>query len=123
MRRVDDAAEFSRALEMVKRESKAAFGDETVLIEKFIARPRHIEVQIAGDRHGNLIHLFERECSIQRNYQKLIEEAPALVPRCGDPRASCSTPRSAWAGRSDTTLSAPSNFSSMPTAAIPGSSK
>ncbi len=77
MRRVDDEAGFLRALELAKRESLAAFGDDTVLIEKFIARPRHIEVQLAGDRHGNLIHLFERECSIQRNYQKLVEEVPA----------------------------------------------
>jgi 3-methylcrotonyl-CoA carboxylase alpha subunit len=77
MRRVEDAASFLRALELAKREALAAFGDDSVLIEKFVARPRHIEVQIAGDRHGNLIHLFERECSIQRNFQKLVEEAPA----------------------------------------------
>ncbi|MGD0073017.1 MAG: biotin carboxylase N-terminal domain-containing protein [Candidatus Binataceae bacterium] len=77
MRRVDDEAGFARALELVKREAFAAFANDEVLIEKLIARPRHIEVQLAGDRHGNLIHLFERECSIQRNYQKLVEEAPA----------------------------------------------
>ena len=77
LRRVEEAAGFLRALELAKRESLAAFGDDTVLLEKFIARPRHIEVQLAGDKHGNLIHLFERECSIQRNYQKLVEEAPA----------------------------------------------
>jgi acetyl/propionyl-CoA carboxylase alpha subunit len=77
MRRVDDGAGFSRALELAKREALAAFGNDEMLIEKFIARPRHIEVQLAGDKHGNLIHLFERECSIQRNYQKLVEEAPA----------------------------------------------
>jgi 3-methylcrotonyl-CoA carboxylase alpha subunit len=77
MRRVDDAGGFSRALEMAKREALAAFGNDQMLIEKFIARPRHIEVQLAGDKHGNLIHLFERECSIQRNYQKVVEEAPA----------------------------------------------
>ena len=77
MRRVDDGGGFSRALELAKREALAAFGNDEVLIEKFIARPRHLEVQLAGDKHGNLIHLFERECSIQRNYQKLVEEAPA----------------------------------------------
>src|SRR5208337_4566170 len=77
MRRVDDGAGFSRALELAKREALAAFGNDQMLIEKFIARPRHLEVQLAGDKHGNLIHLFERECSIQRNYQKLVEEAPA----------------------------------------------
>ncbi|HTY53706.1 MAG TPA: biotin carboxylase N-terminal domain-containing protein [Candidatus Binataceae bacterium] len=77
MRRVDDSAGFPRALELAKREALAAFGSDQMLIEKFIARPRHIEVQLAGDKHGNLIHLFERECSIQRNYQKVVEEAPA----------------------------------------------
>jgi 3-methylcrotonyl-CoA carboxylase alpha subunit len=77
MRRVDDASSFHSSVELAKREARAAFGDDRVLIEKYIARPRHLEVQLAGDKHSNLIHLFERECSIQRNYQKVIEEAPA----------------------------------------------
>ena len=77
MRRVDDLADFAAQLELAKKEAMRAFGDERVLIEKLIERPRHLEVQLAGDRHGNLVHLFERECSIQRNYQKVIEEAPA----------------------------------------------
>ena len=67
-------------LELARREARRAFGDERVLIEKLILRPRHLEVAVAGDRHGNLVHLYERECSIQRNYQKVIEEAPA--PDC-----------------------------------------
>jgi 3-methylcrotonyl-CoA carboxylase alpha subunit len=77
MRRVDDIADFPAQLELARHEARRAFGDDRVLIEKLIQRPRHLEVQLAGDRHGNLVHLFERECSIQRNYQKVIEEAPA----------------------------------------------
>ena len=77
MRRVDHAEELSQALALARREAEAAFGDPSLLLEKLVLRPRHIEVQIAGDKHGNLIHLYERECSIQRNYQKLVEEAPA----------------------------------------------
>jgi len=77
MRRVDDLADFPAQLDLARREAQRAFGDDRVLIEKLIVRPRHLEVQIGGDHHGHLVHLFERECSIQRNYQKVIEEAPA----------------------------------------------
>lgn len=77
MRIVYQPAEFADTLNIVQTESGAAFGDSRVLLERYIATPRHIEVQIAGDQHGNHIHLFERECSIQRHYQKVIEEAPA----------------------------------------------
>ena len=77
MRRVDDLSDFATQLETAKREALRAFGDERVLLEKLILQPRHLEVQLAGDHHKNLVHLFERECSIQRNYQKIIEEAPA----------------------------------------------
>jgi 3-methylcrotonyl-CoA carboxylase alpha subunit len=77
MRRVDDAKEFKTALAAAKAEAEAAFGDGSVLLEKFILNPRHLEVQLAGDRTGNLVHLFERDCSVQRNNQKLLEEAPA----------------------------------------------
>jgi 3-methylcrotonyl-CoA carboxylase alpha subunit len=77
MRRVDDLADFPAQLDLARREAQRAFGDDRVLIEKLIERPRHLEVQLAGDTHGRLVHLFERECSIQRNYQKVIEEAPA----------------------------------------------
>ncbi|NDW05498.1 acetyl/propionyl/methylcrotonyl-CoA carboxylase subunit alpha [Jiella pacifica] len=77
MRRVDDPAEFETALEGARREAKAAFGDPHCLIEKFVATPRHIEIQVFGDQHGNVVHLFERDCSLQRRHQKVIEEAPA----------------------------------------------
>ncbi len=77
MRVVADAGEFARALDGARREAKGAFGDDTMLIERYLERPRHIEVQIFGDSHGNIVHLFERDCSIQRRHQKIVEEAPA----------------------------------------------
>jgi 3-methylcrotonyl-CoA carboxylase alpha subunit len=77
MRRVDKAADFQDALESCKREAASSFGDDRVLIEKYILSPRHIEVQVFGDSHGNVVHLFERDCSLQRRHQKVIEEAPA----------------------------------------------
>ena len=77
MRRVDAAAEFHDMLASCWREAAASFGDDRVLIEKYIERPRHIEVQVFGDAHGNVVHLFERDCSLQRRHQKVIEEAPA----------------------------------------------
>ena len=77
MRRVDDPADFPEALAAAKREAKAAFGDEAVLVEKYVEKPRHIEVQVFGDNFGNAVHLFERDCSAQRRHQKVIEEAPA----------------------------------------------
>jgi 3-methylcrotonyl-CoA carboxylase alpha subunit len=82
MRAVERPEDLAPALALARAEAQAGFGDPSLLIEKLIQRPRHLEVQLAGDKHGNLIHLFERECSIQRNYQKLIEEAPApnLLP-------------------------------------------
>ena len=77
MRRVDAAKDFEDALESCKREAASSFGDDRVLIEKYILSPRHIEVQVFGDSHGNVVHLFERDCSLQRRHQKVIEEAPA----------------------------------------------
>lgn len=79
MRVVEDPDEFSRSMEMAQSEARSAFGDHRVFIEKYIARPRHIEFQILADAHGNVIHLFERECSIQRRHQKVVEEAPSSV--------------------------------------------
>ncbi len=77
MRPVHDIAGLRDALIAARREAEAAFGDGRLLIEKLIARPRHVEVQVLGDKHGHLLHLFERDCSVQRNNQKLLEEAPA----------------------------------------------
>ncbi len=77
MRKVDAAADFLDALASCQREAAASFGNDHVLIEKYILTPRHIEVQVFGDTHGNVVHLFERDCSLQRRHQKVIEEAPA----------------------------------------------
>ena len=77
MRRVDKHAEFDTALEGAAREAQSAFGDPRVLIEKYVTAPRHVEMQVFADRHGNVIHLNERDCSLQRRHQKVIEEAPA----------------------------------------------
>lgn len=77
LRRVDDPDAFADALAAARREAKATFGDDQVLVEKLIETPRHIEVQVFGDRHGNVVHLFERDCSMQRRHQKIVEEAPA----------------------------------------------
>ncbi len=77
MRKVDAAKDFADALESCKREAASSFGNDVVLLEKWIHSPRHIEVQLFGDAHGNVVHLFERDCSLQRRHQKVIEEAPA----------------------------------------------
>jgi 3-methylcrotonyl-CoA carboxylase alpha subunit len=77
MRAVDKAADFAEALASCKREAINSFGDDAVLIEKYVQRPRHIEIQVFGDTHGNCVYLFERDCSVQRRHQKVLEEAPA----------------------------------------------
>jgi 3-methylcrotonyl-CoA carboxylase alpha subunit len=77
MRRVDESADFAAALASARREAKAAFGDDRMLVEKYLLGPRHIELQIFADGRGHVLHLFERDCSIQRRHQKVIEEAPA----------------------------------------------
>ena len=77
MRVVRAAADFAAALQSARQEGASAFGDDRVLIERYLERPRHIEVQVFGDSHGNAVHLFERDCSAQRRHQKVIEEAPA----------------------------------------------
>ena len=76
MRRVERVADFDAALESAQREAASAFGDPRVLVEKYILSPRHIEIQVFADAHGHVVHLFERDCSLQRRHQKVIEEAP-----------------------------------------------
>ena len=77
MRRVERSSDFVEALHAARREGSASFGNPQVLIEKYVLSPRHIEIQVFGDNHGGAVHLFERDCSLQRRHQKVIEEAPA----------------------------------------------
>ncbi|MCU1654790.1 MAG: Methylcrotonoyl-CoA carboxylase, partial [Pseudonocardia sp.] len=77
MRVVRTGAELADAMDSARREAASAFGDGTVFLERYVSDPRHVEVQILGDSHGAVVHLFERECSIQRRYQKIVEEAPS----------------------------------------------
>jgi 3-methylcrotonyl-CoA carboxylase alpha subunit len=97
MRIVRSASELAAAVVSAKREAKAAFGDDRVLIEKFVESPRHIEVQIVGDSHGNLVSLFERECTLQRRHQKVIEEAPSPTLDAAQREAVCAAARKAAA--------------------------
>ena len=95
MRVVRAAGELSAALTSAKREALAAFGDDRMLIEKYVDNPRHIEVQIVGDSHGNLVSLFERECTLQRRHQKVIEEAPSPTLDSAQREAVCAAARKA----------------------------
>jgi 3-methylcrotonyl-CoA carboxylase alpha subunit len=95
MRVVSSAAELAGAIVSAKREAKAAFGDDRMLIEKFVQNPRHIEVQIVGDSHGNLLSLFERECTLQRRHQKVIEEAPSPTLDASQRETVCAAARKA----------------------------
>src|SRR3979490_1943079 len=95
MRIVRSAVELAAAIVSAKREAKAAFGDDRMLIEKFVDNPRHIEVQIVGDSHGNLLSLFERECTLQRRHQKVIEEAPSPTLSATQREAVCAAARKA----------------------------
>ncbi|GAB3955570.1 acetyl-CoA carboxylase biotin carboxylase subunit [Spirosoma harenae] len=79
MRIVENEADFDEQMDRAVSEAQSAFGDGSVFIEKYVTSPRHIEIQILGDQHGNIIHLFERECSIQRRHQKVVEEAPSSI--------------------------------------------
>lgn len=90
MRRVERSADFAESLASCRREAASSFGDDRVLIEKYILSPRHIEVQVFGDAHGNVVHLFERDCSLQRRHQKVIEEAPAPGMDAATREAVCS---------------------------------
>jgi 3-methylcrotonyl-CoA carboxylase alpha subunit len=95
MRIVRSAAELSQAIVSAKREAKAAFGDDQLLIEKYVDNPRHIEVQVIGDSHGNLLSLFERECTLQRRHQKVVEEAPSPTLNAPQRETVCAAARRA----------------------------
>jgi 3-methylcrotonyl-CoA carboxylase alpha subunit len=97
MRIVRSAGELGPAVVSAKREAKAAFGDDRILVERFIENPRHIEVQVIGDSHGNLLSLFERECTLQRRHQKVIEEAPSPTLNNKQREAVCAAARKAAA--------------------------
>ena len=97
MRVVRSAGELAAAVVSAKREAKAAFGDDRMLIEKYVDNPRHIEVQVIGDSHGNLLSLFERECTLQRRHQKVIEEAPSPTLDAAGREAVCAAARKAAA--------------------------
>jgi 3-methylcrotonyl-CoA carboxylase alpha subunit len=97
MRVVRSAAELGPAIVSAKREAKAAFGDDRMLIEKYVDNPRHIEVQVIGDSHGNLVSLFERECTLQRRHQKVIEEAPSPTLNPAQRETVCAAARKAAA--------------------------
>jgi 3-methylcrotonyl-CoA carboxylase alpha subunit len=97
MRVVRSAGELAAAIVSAKREAKAAFGDDRMLIEKYVDNPRHIEVQVIGDSHGNLVSLFERECTLQRRHQKVIEEAPSPTLSPAQREAVCAAARKAAA--------------------------
>ena len=112
-----DDKEAAEGFASCRTEAKNAFGDDRVFIEKFVEEPRHIEIQVLGDAHGNVVYLWERECSIQRRHQKVIEEAPSPVPRRGDPQGHGRAGRGAGQGRAATSRPAPSSSSSARTRA------
>src|SRR5260370_37587583 len=97
MRIVRSAGELAAAIVSAKREAKAAFGDDRMLIEKFVDNPRHIEVQGIGDSHGNLLPLFERDCTLQRRHQQVIEEAPSPTIDAAGLQSVCAAARKAAA--------------------------
>ena len=79
MRVVEKVEDFEEQMQLAVSEATSAFGDGSVFIERYVGSPRHIEIQVLGDSHGNIVYLFERECSVQRRHQKVVEEAPSAV--------------------------------------------
>ena len=122
MRRVETPAELPPAIAEAMREAGSAFGDARVFLEQAVLRPRHIEVQILADATGDTVHLFERDCSVQRRHQKVIEIAPAPEPRRGAAHGAAPATPSRSRSRSATRTPAPSSSSSTPPATAPASS-
>ena len=120
MRVVRSAEEYDEAVAAAKREALSSFGDDTMLVEKYVEHGRHIEVQVMADAHGNVVHLFERDCSTQRRHQKVLEEAPAptITPEVRELVTSSAV---ALASTSATRTPAPSSSCSTPTPARPTS--
>ena len=112
MRVVRNEKELKQAYPDARSEARKAFGDDTVFLEKFIDQPKHIEVQIMGDNHGNIVHLYERDCSVQRRFQKVVEVAPARGSS-KKPRTSSTSTRSRSPAASTTTTWARSSFWSI----------
>jgi 3-methylcrotonyl-CoA carboxylase alpha subunit len=112
MRRVDKRRGLRGRARVVQREAKSAFGDDRVLVEQYVLKPRHIEIQVFADTHGNCVYLFERDCSVQRRHQKVLEEAPA-PGMTRERRAAMGSARGRGGARRSAT-SAPARSSSSP---------
>ena len=115
MRVIESEAQLAEMVAAARREAKAAFGNDEVYLEKLVRRARHVEVQILGDTHGNLVHLFERDCTVQRRNQKVVERAPAAFLDDAQRDGALRARRCASAARSATSTPAPSSSCRTPT--------
>ena len=123
MRVVDKPEDFAARVEEARQEAGAAFGNDAVFLERYIRRAKHIEVQILGDRHGNILHLYERDCSVQRRHQKVVEVAPAVGLDPRDPQRTVLMPRCSWRAPPAITTRARSSSSWTSIPAVVSSSK
>ena len=116
MRVVRNDGEMQASLDAARREAKNAFGDDAVYVEKYIVGPRHVEIQVLGDQHGTMLSLNERECSVQRRHQKMIEEAPSVAVYAGFAKADGRDGRARRAAARATSMPARASFCSIATA-------